>query len=403
MEQFKTLYRYELKKITGKKLFKITLALFLLLAAVLVVIQLTGKSYVDGVVVDTHYHMFLVDREYERALSGRAIDQSLLDETIAAYRTIPDPEDRYTLTEEYQTNARPYSAIYQLISRWTDTLLLEDVLRLDVSESSFYEARSALLKKEWQKYFLTETEQNFWLKKETEISTPYTYYYHEGYTTLYKTFNAFAILIPLFIAICLSGVFAEEHARRTDQLSLSAVNGKTTLYLAKILAGITVSVCSCTLIVLTAFLFSLGIFGTDGFGMPVQATLYAFSYPMSIGESCLITGVMALFVSALMSVFVMLLSEVLHNSTAALSVCTGFIILASMVSIPPGYRVLSQIWDWLPFSFLERMHVFDVRTIPVFGHCLVSWQIVPVLYLLLSAGIASLGWRVYRRYQVSGR
>lgn len=356
MEQFKTLYRYELKKITGKKLFKITLALFLLLAAVLVVIQLTGKFYVDGVVVDTHYHMFLVDREYERALSGRAIDQSLLDETIAAYRTIPDPEGRYTLTKEYQTNARPYSAIYQLISRWTDTPLLEDVLRLDVSESSFYEARSALLKKEW-----------------------------------------------LFIAICLSGVFAEEHARRTDQLSLSAVNGKTTLYLAKILAGITVSVCSCTLIVLTAFLFSLGIFGTDGFGMPVQATLYAFSYPMSIGGSCLITGVMALFVSALMSVFVMFLSEVLHNSTAALSVCTGFIILASMVSVPPGYRVLSQIWDWLPFSFLERTHVFDVRTIPVFGHCLVSWQVVPVLYLLLSAGIASLGWLVYRRYQVSGR
>ena len=327
MEQFKTLYRYELKKITGKKLFKITLALFLLLAAVLVVIQLTGKSYVDGVVVDTHYHMFLVDREYERALSGRAIDQSLLHETIAAYRTIPDPEDRYTLTEEYQTNARPYSAIYQLISRWTDTPLLEDVLHLDISESSFYEARSALLEKEWQKYFLTETEQNFWLKKETEISTPYTYYYHEGYTILYKTFNAFAILIPLFIAICLSGVFAEEHARRTDQLSLSA----------------------------------------------------------------------------LMSVFVMFLSEVLHNSTAALSVCTGFIILASMVSIPPGYRVLSQIWDWLPFSFLERTHVFDMRTLPLFGHCFISWQIVPVLYLLLSTGIASLGWRVYRRYQVSGR
>lgn len=67
------------------------------------------------------------------------------------------------------------------------------------------------------------------------------------------------------------------------------------------------------------------------------------------------------------------------------------------------YRVLSQIWDFLPFSFLERLHVFDPRTIPLFGHCFVSWQIVPVLYLLCSVGLAALGKRFYQRYQVSGR
>lgn len=403
MEQFKTLYRYELKKITGKNLFRITLALFLLLTAALIVMQLTGKSYVDGEVADTHYHMFLVDREHERALSGRAIDQTLLDETMAAYRKIPNPEDRYTLTEEYQTYARPYSAIFHLISYWTDTPFLEDALALQVDEDSFYEARLASLKKEWQNYFLTGTEQDFWLKKEAEISAPYIYYYHEGYSILSKTFNAFAVFIPLFIAICLSGVFAEEHVRRTDQLLLSSVNGKNTVYLAKILAGVTVSLLSCTLILLTAALLSLGIFGTDGFGMQVQATLYPISYPMSIGESCLILGGVALVLSVLMSVFVMILSEILRGAAAALSVCTGCIILGSMVSMPPQYRVLSQIWDFLPFSFLERVHVFDPRTIPLFGHCFVSWQIVPVLYLLCSVGLAVLGKRVYQRYQVSGR
>ena len=403
MEQFKTLYLYELKKITGKKLFRITFSLFLLITAALTILQLTGKSYVDGKVADTHYHMFLVDREYERALSGRAIDQTLLDETMTAYRTIPNPADRYTLTEEYQTNARPYSAIFQLISRWTDTPSLEDVLCLDVSENTFYEARLALLKKEWQKYFLTEAEQDFWMEKEKKVSIPYTYYYHEGYSILCKTFNAFAVLIPLFISVCLSGVFAEEHVRRTDQLLLSSVNGKNTVYLAKMLAGVTVSVCSCALMVLTAALFSLGIFGTDGFGMQVQVTLYPFSYPMSIGESCLILSGVALFLSVLMSVFVMFLSETLRGSVAALSVCTGCIILASMVSMPPQFRVLSQIWDWLPFSFLERVHVFDLRTLPLFGHCFVSWQIVPILYLICSAGIVALGGRIYRKYQVSGR
>lgn len=172
MEQFKTLYRYELKKITGKKLFRITLALFLLLTAALIVMQLTGKYYVDGEVADTHYHMFLVDREYEKALSGRAIDQTLLDETMAAYRKIPNPEERYTLTEEYQTYARPYSPIYQLISYWTDTPFLKDVLALQIDEKSFYEARLASLKKEWQNCFLTEAEQDFWLKKKRKFPLP---------------------------------------------------------------------------------------------------------------------------------------------------------------------------------------------------------------------------------------
>ena len=112
MKQFKIIYLYEIKKITGKRLFWITLALFLLLTVVTIIMQLLGKSYVDGEVLDTHYHMFLVDREYETALSGRAIDQNLLTETMDAYRTIPNPKDRYILTEEYQKNARPYSAIY---------------------------------------------------------------------------------------------------------------------------------------------------------------------------------------------------------------------------------------------------------------------------------------------------
>lgn len=46
---------------------------------------------------------------------------------------------------------------------------------------------------------------------------------------------------------------------------------------------------------------------------------------------------------------------------------------------------------------------FDLRTIPLFGHCFVSCQIVPVLYLICSAGITLLGRRIYRNYQVSGR
>ncbi len=403
MEILKTLYKYELKKIIGRKICRITLLLCLSVILFLSVMQLGGKSYVDGEVADTHYHMFRVDQAYERALSGRAIDDTLLRETMDAYRQIPDPEGRYTLTDEYQTYARPYSAICQLISRWTTLDLLTDILRADPDEEAFYQARQDFLREHWQNYLLTDREKEFWSRKETEIHTPFTYYYHEGYTMLSKSFNSLCILIPLFIAVCLSGVFPEEHTRRTDQLILSSAKGKNTVYLAKILAGITVSFAGTFLMLLTSVALCLGIYGTDGFGMQMQVTPYPFSYPMTIGEACLIMGGVALILSVFISVFVMILSETLHSSIAALAVSSALILLSVSLNLPPQYRIIAQIWNWLPFSFLNIWNIFDVRTLPLFGHCLVSWQIVPILYLLSAVLLAAGGRKIYQKYQISGR
>lgn len=75
-----------------------------------------GNYYVDGELIDTNYNMYQTDKHYSEALNGRAIDQSLLEETIAAYRKIPEVAGRhYTLTKEYQQYARPYSEIFNFI------------------------------------------------------------------------------------------------------------------------------------------------------------------------------------------------------------------------------------------------------------------------------------------------
>ena len=64
MKQFGILYRYELKKIIKKKLLWVTFFICMALTAVSVLSNLMGSYYVDGEIVDTHYHMFLVDRAY---------------------------------------------------------------------------------------------------------------------------------------------------------------------------------------------------------------------------------------------------------------------------------------------------------------------------------------------------
>ena len=93
---------YEVKKIMSRKLVWIMFLICVLCVGIVVFSDLTGKYYVDGKVVDTHYHMFQVGQEYRKALSGRALNQELLEEMSAAYKKIPASAERYTLTEEYQ-------------------------------------------------------------------------------------------------------------------------------------------------------------------------------------------------------------------------------------------------------------------------------------------------------------
>lgn len=402
MNPFKTIYRYELKKILKRKLVWVTLFVCIAFIVVMVLVQMTGSYYVEGKLMGSQYDLFLVDREYQRALSGREINQELLKEVVMAYRKIPSTSMHYMLTEEYQTYARPYSAIFYLILSWTK-MDFSSATSWEPNEEAFYAARLKRLEASWQGLFLSETEKEYWRKKEAQLHTPLSYHFHKGYLMSLEAIATIGVLMLMLVSICLSGVFAEEHSRRTDQLILSSAKGKSTVYWAKLLAGITVAVsCSVLMAVLTVVPLLL-IYGSEGFQTPLQLEFYTYSYPLTMGQACLIAYGILIITAILMSVFVMVLSEALHSGIAAMAITTGFIIAGGMVSIPDQYRVLAQLWDCLPISFLATWNIFSARPITVFGHCAASWQFVPFVYILCSAAIAVAGRRVFERYQVTGR
>ena len=93
----------------------------------------------------------------------------------------------------------------------------------------------------------------------------------------------------------------------------------------------------------------------------------------------------------------------MHNNIASLSFGVGVIIACMVVKLPYQYRIPAPVWDWAPWRYLNAEYVFDTRMLSVFGHCLESWQIVPVLYLLAATAAAVAGKYAYRNYQVSGR
>lgn len=402
MNNLWTIYKYELKKITEKKLFWITSLLCLIAIIITTFASLFGTYYVDGKPIESNYEAFRKDQIHRKNLSGRYIDEILLQETVDAYRHVPNDVLRYTLTEEYETFARPYSDIFNLIRSWTK-MNLSSIQNWNVDETALYEARKQLLESEWQSIPLTETEKEFWRNKETQIHIPLLYSYHECYENILNCFLSVGVLLFLFVSICLSKLFAEEHTRRTDQLVLCSMGGKKTAYWAKILAGITVSVITITLMTVIIITLSIEIYGTEGFTMPIQTCFSTYSYPITIGQACIIAYGILIITSILASVFVMVISELFHSGIVALSISTGLIILGNIISIPTQYRVIAQIFDWSPMAYLSTWNIFDQRLITLFGQCFTSWQIVPILYILLSAILSISGKYIYQRYQVAGR
>ena len=402
MRNFGTIYKYEIKKLTGRRLFWITALLCVLGICLTTFSGLLGTYYVDGEPIESHFEGFQKDQKYRQELSGKAVDQELLQETVDAYAHVPTDVPRYTLTEEYQTFARPYSPIFNLIRSFTGMDLLT-IQNWEVDEAALYEARAKGLESSWQDIPLTETEKAFWRNQESQIAAPLTYYYHQGYESILSSFLTVGLLMLLFVAICLPSLFADEHTRRTDQLVLSSAKGKEAAYWAKIGAGVTVCAVVATAMALITVGLNLAFYGAEGFSMPFQVFLWSYSYPLTIGQACLISYGLLVVASVLAGVFVMVISEVFRSGLVALSISTALIILGQVIMIPTQYRVLAQMWDWSPMAYLSTWQVFDPRTLTLFGRCFVSWQVVPILYVLLSALLAIVGQYVYRRYQVCGR
>lgn len=402
MNNFNTIYRYELKKLAGRKLLRITLSICILVIFFIVFSSLSGSYYVDGELVDTHYHMFQVDSAYRRALSGRVIGQDLIEETVRAYGQIPAKETRYTLTAEYQTYARPYSEIFNMIWSWTG-VGFPDIARWKPDEEALYQARKQQLESAWQSILLSDAEKDFWREKDAQLDIPFTYYYHEGYQFLLNSLVPVGVLMLLLVSICLSNTYSQEHTQRTDQLILCSAKGKNTVYWAKILAGSTAAAACATLMTVIIWGLSLMVYGAEGFQASIQIYSGTYSYPLTIGQACLIAYGILLLTSVLMSIFVMVLSETLHSNIAALAISAGLIIAGNVITIPNEYRMLAQLWDCMPTTFLSAWNIFSARLVNLSGHCLTRWQLIPVIYVICCAVIAMAGKRIFQRYQVSGR
>ena len=402
MKNFKTLYHFELKKIFSRKIVWITIAIILILNASTVYSQILGTYYIGEKKVGSNYSIFIQSKNNEKALSGRLIDQQLLDETWAAYGRIPVQSQQYTGTEEYWKYAYPYSAVFNFVREYMG-VSVEDALNWKANESSLYGGRQDVLESIWNNYYLTKGEKDYWSQKELSVEKPLKYAYKEGWWTLLDALYTIGIMTLLTIAVCISNVFTVEQSRKTDQLIFCSCYGKSTLYMAKLSAGISFAAFVALFYTIVVGLQTLLLYGWDGFSAAFQLIYPDYSAPISVGQAALAAYGLLIMAAVLTGVFTMILSEILKNGVGTLAVLSGIIILSMFVSIPNHFRVLAQIWNYIPSVFLAIWNIFDCRLVPFMGTYLTNIQFVPILYIVISILLSVLGYQIYRRNQVETR
>jgi len=397
-----TLFFYELKKIIKRKIIWICMLCGVILLVFSVVVPLIGDYVVNGERVGSNYEEFQKNVAYQKGLDGRIIDEILLTEMQKAYKKVALNDRKYSLTEEYQTYARPYSAIFNYV-RETTGLSSEGVINLEASANTLKKMRLELREIRWEEYYLSEVEKEYWRVAEEEIENPIVFQYAEGYSVLLNMAYTVGILTVFMIAMCMAGVFPEEHVRKTDQQILSSRYGRKNVYWAKMYAGTFVSFSLAFVFVLITFVTVFCLYGMEGFDAAFQMIYVGSSSPISVGQAVLIIYGIVLCAGTFIGVLVMTLSENLHSGVGTLSVAIGLIVLPMMISVPEEYRLLAQLWSYLPSDIVAVWSCFSPRTVVLFGKVLQGWQVAPILYVGIGVVLSIVTERVFVKYQVSGR
>lgn len=407
MKQFGRLFYFEWKKIWMRRGTWIALLILLVCHVVIEGLYFTGSTYVEGEFLETHMEGAKTDAENGRKLSGRKIDSQLLREMQAAYLKYEDKEyPKCILSDDYQKTVRPYSTLYRTIrlSLWSADGVSVDLLKM--TEKQYYEARKAAVSKQWKDAGLTGTERAYWQKKEEQLKKPFTYQYAQGYDYLISMSGIYRVcmLVTFLIAICMSALFTEEHNRKTDQLILCSKLGRKQVYAAKTLSGSLFAIVVTTLLFLVSLVFAFVIYGTDGFSAAIQLHTGAYSGTVTVGQTMLIMAGILLLSSVLLSIFTMVLSEVLGSNLAGMSAAIVVMFLARLVSIPNQYRIFSQAWNYIPINLLKFDQGFcDTRLVRIFGLNFTSWEFSVILYVAFMILFVYIGKKVYCGYQIKGR
>ncbi len=347
MNNFGTLVRFEFKKILTRKSVYIALAICIFLVIISTLAAALGDE--ENLQIDKAHHL---------ALSGRELNGELIKEAAEGYATIPSDVYPYTDSEEYQTYARPYSAIFTLVDSTyatrNEAFTFKEFAQLtDEQADNYYDLRinQYRLNLENNDTFSQENVERV-IALDSEVQKPFVIQYAGGYYRNLMLSASKAIIIMLFLVFIVSPVFADEYQRGTGSLILTSKNGKKTTIWAKIFVALSVGAFVTALLLALSYISCMLIYGFEGANADIQNYIGLLTYNFTMLDLTILmfftTLIGALFMTAICLVF----SSALKNSAVSISASMALLIISMIINFPFAEKVryffpvnMGAFWD----------------------------------------------------------
>lgn len=404
MNSFWNLTGYEFKKIFKKKSTIITLFLVIVVTALSCFGTVVGYQYVDGEPSATKMESMQTDRAYARALAGREIDSKLLMETAAAYSKVP-PDGRYTLTEEYETYARPYSQIFFMMRPVYNTggtrFELPDLQAFTEEQAdSYYTRREEKMSEYISDMSVSDASKAKLAQLNDKVKEPFVFDYTDGYTEFLDTVFSVGLLVSFAVAILLSPIFSGEYISGADQLLLSSRHGKKKLIRSKVFTAMTISGGLSLFMTLLTYFLCMLIFGFDGGGSQLQLFFPLSAYPLTMGQTALLISVCILLANLLTTALTLLLSAKLKSPFGVIVIISLLIIVPLFITIPENNLLLSNLLCLLPTNMMTLRNVISHTMFELTGLSVEPYIFMPIFAGVLAIILSPFAYRGFKNHQI---
>lgn len=399
MRNFGTLYRYELKKLFKRKLSwvaVIALSFFCVYGVIKAGTYPSGGEYpiCDENGDETGEYIYISGEEiyttYLKSagkLDGRAIDDTLFQEML---ENVPDLKASDFVIYFFKNDAT-YGRLYSMVGG-----LLKDPR--SVTAEKFYA-------EQWEQTQLTcdhygadqegisEGEKGYWMEQAAKIEKPFIYQEPwRGTSALILFFNTLTGFLPIVAAVSVCTVFTEDRRTRMETLTFSTKESRFSLYLAKVLAGVTIAALVGVVITGVTIVAHLAVWGANGFDACIQMYMIASPRAITVGQMLLIMSVLLVIYTMLCGGMTMLIATIVRSSIAAIAVPV------LLVQVLNYFRTGEYGWQsYLPRNLISTIPgVRSVELVNIFGVYLNNFQFGPLLYMAITVLLLALCWLGWR-------
>ncbi|MBR1560644.1 MAG: hypothetical protein IJ646_10440, partial [Clostridia bacterium] len=337
----RTLLRYELKKTFGQRAYWMALAVMVLLLVANELIPIYTGNYLPKL-------------RREVALSGTAVD----DAVIEAIQAAPDQH--------------AYDPIYSLIKYATGRTDITGV-----TAASLYRTREEVNDGLMTEDHVTDAERAYWKARDSANATPFVYRYDGAYAAFFEVVYFMDFMVLILCGVSLSGLFADERARGTDQIVFGTRHGRARLFRVKVVVGVAVGLVSALLLIGEEVAACFLLYGTDGADAMVQIHIPQCMMRVTMGQAMLYMSLLIVAASVFLAVVAMFLSQITMNHAGTMA---GMILVMflSMVNLPG--RPLKLLTSLMPGAFVGSWLFDNYITVTLFGARLTVMQYAPLCW-----------------------